>query len=115
MTYGTKKVDTEMQFVGCTIGDYSKTAINTGIFTGKTIGACSMVYGFVSTNVPSFVNYARTFGQITELSPEVMASTLQRMVARRNVQQRPCDVELLQARYQISQDERQLAGEPLQL
>ena len=44
-----------MQFVGCIVGDYAKTAINTGIFTGKTIGVCSMVYGFVTTNVPSFV------------------------------------------------------------
>ena len=64
-----------MQFVGAIIGDYAKTAINTGIFTGKTIGACSMVYGFVTTNVPSFVNYARLFGQVTEAPVEVMVAT----------------------------------------
>ena len=61
MEYHGRKVATGMQFVGCIMGDYSKTAINTGIFTGKTIGVCSMVYGFVTTNVPSFVNYARLF------------------------------------------------------
>jgi glucose-1-phosphate thymidylyltransferase len=56
-TYGEVKLDirgqkvaTGMQFVGCVIGDYAKTAINTGIFTGKILGTCSMVYGFVTTN-----------------------------------------------------------------
>ena len=74
-----------MQFVGAIVGDYAKTAINTGIFTGKTIGACSMVYGFVTTNVPSFVNYARLFGQVTEAPVEVMVATQRRMFERRGV------------------------------
>jgi len=34
-----------MQFLGCVLGDYAKTAINTGIFTGKTVGCCSMPRG----------------------------------------------------------------------
>jgi glucose-1-phosphate thymidylyltransferase len=121
-TYGTVKMDyrgeqvaTGMQFVGCIMGDYAKTAINTGIFTGKTLGACSMVYGFVTTNVPSFVNYARLFGQVTELTPEVMVATQQRMFLRRKVTQRPCDMQLLHAMYELTRHERQLAGEPLSL
>lgn len=115
MEYGGKKVPTGMQFVGAMIGDYAKTAINTGIFTGKTIGACSMIYGFVTTNVPSFVNYARLFGQVTEAPVDVMVSTQSRMFARRNVQQRPCDVRLLHDMYELTRHERQLAGEPLSL
>ncbi|MCA9202453.1 MAG: hypothetical protein KDA59_05395, partial [Planctomycetales bacterium] len=85
------------------------------IFTGKTIGACSMLYGFVTTNVPSFVNYARLFGQVTELPPEVMIASQQRMFQRRNVQQRDCDVQLIHDMYELTRDERQLAGEPLSL
>ena len=115
MDYRGRRVSSGMQFVGCFIGDYAKTAINTSIFTGKTIGACSMAYGFVTTNVPSFVNYARSFGQVTELPPEVMVSTQRRMFARRDVEQRACDGELLHAMYRLTQGERQLAGEPLQL
>ena len=115
MDYRGEQVATGMQFVGCMMGDYSKTAINTGIFTGKTVGCCSMVYGFVTTNVPSFVNYARLFGQVTELPPEIMAATQQRMFARRNVQQRECDIRLLHAMYELTRNERQLAGEPLAL
>jgi UDP-N-acetylglucosamine diphosphorylase / glucose-1-phosphate thymidylyltransferase / UDP-N-acetylgalactosamine diphosphorylase / glucosamine-1-phosphate N-acetyltransferase / galactosamine-1-phosphate N-acetyltransferase len=115
MEYRGQQVSTGMQFVGCMIGDYSKTAINTGIFTGKTVGCCSMVYGFVTTNVPSFVNYARLFGQVTELPVDVMVASQQRMFARRNVEQRACDIELLKAMYELTRNERQLAGEPLSL
>ena len=115
MEYGNQKVNTNMQFVGCIMGDYAKTAINTGIFTGKLIGTCSMIYGFVTTNVPSFVNYARLFGQITELPASVMAATQKRMFARRNVEQRPVDVQLLHDMYELTRHERQLAEEPLVL
>ncbi|HEV3341097.1 MAG TPA: putative sugar nucleotidyl transferase [Pirellulales bacterium] len=115
MDYHGRKVPTGMQFVGAIVGDYAKTAINTGIFTGKTIGACSMVYGFVTTNVPSFTNYARLFGQVTEATVDVLVATQGRMFARRNVQQRPCDVQLLHDMYELTRHERQIAGEPLSL
>lgn len=113
--YRGEKVATGMQFVGCVMGDYSKTAINTSIFTGKTIGVCSMLYGFVTNNVPSFVNYARLFGQVTELPPDVMISTQRRMFERRKVEQRPCDIQLLHDMYELSRDERQIVSEPLSL
>ncbi len=115
MEYDGRKVATEMQFIGCIIGDYAKTAVNTSIFTGKTIGACAMVYGFVTTNVPSYVNYARLFGQVTEVPVEVMIATQARMFARRNVTQRPCDVQLLRDMHELTRHERKLAEEPLSL
>lgn len=119
-TYGTVNMEyphgksaTGMQFLGCVMGDYSKTAINTGIFTGKVVGVCSMMYGFVTSNVPSFVNYARLFGQMTTLPPEVMIATQQRMFARRKVQQRPCDMQLLHDMYRLTQNERDRFGDAL--
>ena len=115
MEYHGRKVSTGMQFVGCIMGDYAKTAINTGIFTGKTVGVCSMLYGFVTTNVPSFVNYARLFGQVTELPPDVMIATQRRMFVRRKVTQRDCDRQLIRDMYRLTRDERQLGGDPLQL
>lgn len=105
--YGEEKTHTGMQFLGCVIGDYSKTAINTGIFTGKIIGVCSMLYGYVTTNVPSFVNYARLFGQVAELPPEVMIATQARMFSRRGVPQRDCDVELIRSMYAVTAVERE--------
>ena len=115
MEYQGRKVATGMQFLGCMIGDYAKTAINTSIFTGKTIGACSMIYGFVTTNVPSFVNYARLFGQVSETPVEVMVATQARMFKRRHVEQRPCDVQLLHDMYELTRHERHMSNEPLSL
>ncbi|MDO4627657.1 MAG: putative sugar nucleotidyl transferase [Planctomycetia bacterium] len=115
MQYKEGRVATEMQFHGCIIGDYSKTAINTSIFTGKIIGSCSMVYGFVTRNVPCFVNYARSFGQCTELPVEVMINTQQRMFSRRNVQQEQVHINLLYEMFAMSQSERQMENEPLSL
>lgn len=119
-TYGTVnieytfgKVATGMQFLGCVMGDYSKTAINTGIFTGKVIGVCSMMYGFVTSNVPSFVNYARLFGQMTTLPPDIMTATQQRMFSRRKVQQRACDIQLIHDMYRLTQAERDRFGDAL--
>ncbi len=109
------KFPSRMQFLGCVVGDYSKTAINTSIFTGKTIGACSMAYGFVTTAVPSFVNYARSFNQITEIPVELMVLTQERMFIRRDVKQRPCDIKLIRDMYELTRNERQLANEPLSL
>ena len=115
-TYGTvnmhplvgqqEKIATGMQFVGCLIGDYAKTAINTSIFTGKLIGVGSMVYGMATTNVPSFVNYARSIGQMGLLPPEVIVTTQQRMFGRRKVEQRDCDAQLIRDMYQLTNEQR---------
>ncbi len=117
MTYGDQKVSTGSQFVGCVIGDYSKTAINTSIFTGKTIGVGSMVYGIATTNVPSFVNYARSFGQLGELPPAVVATTQQRMFVRRSREQRPSDVQLIEEMFRLTASERpaDLSSDPIDL
>jgi len=101
-----EKIATGMQFVGCLIGDYAKTAINTSIFTGKLIGVGSMVYGMATTNVPSFVNYARSIGQMGLLPPEVIVTTQQRMFGRRKVEQRDCDAQLIRDMYQLTIDQR---------
>jgi len=44
-----------------------------------------------------------------------MAATQARMFKRRNVTQRPCDVQLLADMYELTRHERQLAVEPLSL
>lgn len=115
MEYPDGRYQTNMQFLGCIIGDFAKTAINTSIFTGKLIGACSMLYGYVTRNVPSFVNYARAFGQITEVSLDVLIATQSRMFARRNIVQQDAHIELLKDMYEQTKHERLMANEPLQL
>lgn len=111
--YQGKRVSTGMQFLGCIIGDYSKTAINTSIFTGKIIGVASCTYGFVTTNVPSFCNYARAFGQVTEHYLSAAVRTQKRMFARRNVKQTRSHIKLLEDIYDITRDERIISSETL--
>jgi UDP-N-acetylglucosamine diphosphorylase / glucose-1-phosphate thymidylyltransferase / UDP-N-acetylgalactosamine diphosphorylase / glucosamine-1-phosphate N-acetyltransferase / galactosamine-1-phosphate N-acetyltransferase len=113
MDYGGRRVPSGMQLIGCFIGDYAKTAVNTGIFTGKSIGVCSMAYGFVTTNVPGFTNYARSLGQVTEIGVDVAVATQARMFARRGIEQRACDVELLRSLFERTRGERANFGQPL--
>lgn len=101
-----QKISTGMRLMGCVIGDYAKTAINTAILTGKFIGAGSMLYGFVTNNVPDFVNYAQQFGDTTAVSIEAAISTQQRMFARRQVPHRPCDEQLLRDVFDMTRDSR---------
>lgn len=110
--YGGHRVDTGMQFLGCMIGDYTKTAVNTSIFTGKVVGACSMLYGFVTGNVPSFANYARSFGQVTDMPPNVIVDMQRRMFARRQLEQQPRDIQLIQDMYRLACRDRQLEDGP---
>ena len=115
MTYGDVKVATDMQFVGCIIGDYAKTSINTSIFTGKTIGVASMVYGLATANVPSFVNYARTLGQLGLLPPEIAVVTQKRMFARRNKTHSPADSQLIHDMFLLTEHQRPagLSAQPI--
>ena len=99
-----------MQFVGCFIGDYAKSAINASIYTGKSIGVASMMYGIVPTNVPAFTNYARIFNQMTELPADVMVTTQKRMFARRGVEQRKCDIQLIRDMFDQTAAHRQTAA-----
>ncbi len=106
MVYDDKKVDTGMQFMGCVLGDFSKSAIQTSIFTGKTVGVASMLYGVVSDNVPSFVNYAASLGSVTEIGPTVIASMHRRMLARRGVEQLPYHLALIENLFDSSRTHR---------
>jgi UDP-N-acetylglucosamine diphosphorylase/glucosamine-1-phosphate N-acetyltransferase len=107
-----RRVDTGMQFLGCVVGDFAKSAINTSIFTGKVIGVASMLYGFVGSSVPSFCNYARSFGQITECPLDQALLIQKRMFARRGIEQTPEDVEVLRAVFEMTRGERLLSDEP---
>ena len=110
-----KKVDTGTQFLGCFVGDYAKTSINTSIFAGKTIGVGSMVYGCAAADVPPFVNDASMMGQLTEVDPQVVVATQRRMFERRGVEQLASDRRLIEMMFEQSQSERtDLRREPLQ-
>jgi len=112
LEYPHRRVETGMQFLGSIIGDYAKSAINTSIFTGKIIGVSSMLYGFVGANVPSFCNYARSFGQITECPVDQALLIQKRMFARRGITQTAEDVALLKEVFELTRSERLISDEP---
>ena len=113
MQSGGTQIGTGMQFLGCLIGDYTKTAIGTAILTGKTIGTCSMLYGTIAENIPSFVNYAKQFGKVTAVSPEVATTIQKRTYERRGLAQEPADGQFLTDLYALTQSERYLFADNL--
>ena len=113
VVYDRRAVSSGMQFLGSIVGDYAKTAVNTSLFTGKMVGVCSMIYGMVTTNVPSFSNYARSFGQITEINLDQSVTTQKRMFERRNIKQTKRDTELVKRVYELTSNERGISVEKI--
>ena len=104
--YNDVKTPTGMQFLGCILGDYVKTAINCSFYTGKRVGAGSMLYGTITEDVPAFVNYARELRSETVITPEVIVTMQRRMFARRDVPHRDCDSALIQAAFDLTRPDR---------
>ena len=72
-----------------------------------------MIYGTVTTNVPSFSNYARSIGQITEISLEQVITTQKRMFSRRGVEQADVDITLMKRVFEITHHERTMSEEQI--
>lgn len=104
---GNTKIETGEQFLGCVIGDFSKTAINTSIFTGKSIGVNSFLYGIVDEDIPSFVNHMKYLGgKSCVFYLEKAIDTQRRMFARRSKTQESDDIEILRRIFDLTATER---------
>lgn len=111
-TYGTIKlsgVETGEQFLGSIICDYVKTAVNTSIYTGKVIGVSSHIYGTVTSDVPSFVNYISKEKMI-ELPLNVALETARRMGKRRGIELTKEEEGVLTYAYTETKQERENGG-----
>lgn len=112
-TYSKVKMqgqDTGEQFLGCVIADYSKTAINTGIYMGKVIGVNSFIYDTVTRDVPSFTNHLGRLGESVAVDLAVAERAQKAMMARRKIKQTKADIELLRNVFKLTQAERDEAG-----
>lgn len=107
-TYGTIKMagaDTGQQFLGCVVGDYTKTSIGTLIYTGKIIGVSSFLYDDVKTDIPSFTNLLEDDKLIE--CPIDIAQRVQKAVRdRREVETTELDKKLLEDVYNLTKDYR---------
>jgi glucose-1-phosphate thymidylyltransferase len=74
-----------------------------------------MLYGFVTDNVPSFLNYARQFGKISEVSVAAATTVQSRAFARRGITLQSSDAALLETLHVMTANERErFDGEILQ-
>ncbi len=82
-TKGSTKVlgvDTGLVKLGVLMGDHVKTAIGTLIYSGKTVGPYSHVYGLVAADVPPLTIYRE--GATMEMSLEKLIAQLQRWCSK---------------------------------
>ena len=114
-TFGTvrivhqgNRIETGMRKLGSIIGSLTTTGVSTTLFSGKTVGVCSSVYGMAASNIPSFTSYAKSFGQVTELNPDQVTTTQERLYKNHGRKQSKRDTELINRIYTMTSDERKL-------
>jgi UDP-N-acetylglucosamine diphosphorylase / glucose-1-phosphate thymidylyltransferase / UDP-N-acetylgalactosamine diphosphorylase / glucosamine-1-phosphate N-acetyltransferase / galactosamine-1-phosphate N-acetyltransferase len=101
-----KDVDSGLQFVGLTMGDHSKSGINTMFNTGTVVGVMSNVFGagFPSKNVPSY-SWGGSEG-LTTYAVDKAVEVARRVMARRRVNMSEVDEELLRRIFDMTKGER---------
>lgn len=103
-SYRTKSLEsTGLQFCGLTMGDHSKSGINTMFNTGTVVGVCANIFGggFPPTFIPSF-----SWGgneRITQYRFEKALETANRMMERRNQSLSLAEELLLKAIFELEQ------------
>jgi len=99
-------VDSGSMFVGLTMGDHSKSGINTMFNTGTVVGVCCNVYGsgFPHKFVPSFSGGGAE-GMVEHRLEEAL-ETARKVMGRRKISLTPEDEKLLTAIYHKSEQFR---------
>ncbi|MBW7886996.1 MAG: GlmU family protein [Bacteroidetes bacterium] len=119
--YGTVKVyingepvDSGMQFVGVTIGDHSKTAINSTFNTGSVIGVSSNIFGtgFPPKYVPSF-SWGAAGETFTTYNLDRAMEVARKVMIRRKIQLTEPEEKLFFKLFELTRDERRKRGMPL--
>ncbi|MBI4810593.1 MAG: transferase, partial [Ignavibacteriales bacterium] len=105
-----KMIDSGLQFVGLTMGDHSKSGINTMFDTGTVVGISSNIYGsgFPSKFIPSFAWGGEK--QFTAYDLEKSIDTMKKVMARRNVNLTASYEKLVRKIFKDTMEERKSAG-----
>ncbi len=107
-------VDSKMQFVGVTIGDHSKTAINSTFNTGTVIGVSSNVFGtgFPPKYVPSF-SWGAAGETFTTYNIDKAINVAGKVMVRRGIELSDAEEKLFRKIFDLTTDERRKRGMPL--
>jgi len=111
-TYGTirawldgEMADTGLMFLGPTIGDHSKTGINTTITTGAVIGVFANLVG--SGISPKFVpSFSWGYPDFSEYRLEEAIEVARRVMARRGVEMTPVYENTIRKVFELTRTER---------
>ena len=110
VTIDGEEVDSGSTFVGLTMGDHAKSAINTMFNTGTVVGVSSNVFGagFPPKYVPSFA-----WGGAESLTTYDLARALdvaRRVMGRRKVAMSAAEETVFRKVYEMTEEERKKAG-----
>lgn len=107
MTIGKETVNTGLIKFGSLIGDMSKSAIGTLIYSGTVIGVSSHIFGEVAEDVPSFTMYRKSpQSEPVELYVESALETQRRMMERRGVPLTSAYSDMMKSVHQTTEKDR---------
>ncbi len=100
-------VESGSMFVGLTMGDHSKSAINTMFNTGTVVGVCSNVFGagFPEKYIPSFTWGFGSNMKIYKLEKSFEVAA--KVMARRNIEFTEADKDLFKKIFELTKKERE--------
>lgn len=107
---GSRLIDSNMQFVGLTIGDHSKTGINVMFDTGTVVGASCNIYGagLPPKFMPSFTWGEK--GGFSQFSLEKSIEIARRVMARRSVTMSTAYERVMREIFAATESDRRAAG-----
>ncbi len=110
---GMEEIDTGSQFVGLTMGDHSKSAINSQFNTGTVVGVCCNIFGhgFPPKFVPSF-SWGAAGGSATTFHIDRAIDVARRVMARRKIDFGPVEDRLFRKVFEITNEYRRRWGMP---
>ncbi len=113
VTIGNEQIDTGMQFVGLTMGDHSKSAINSMFNTGTVVGVSSNIFGhgFPPKYVPSF-SWGSAGETFTTFSVDKAIDVARRVMARRKIELTAAEDHLFRKIFELTSEERRRRGMP---
>lgn len=110
---GGELIDTGLQFVGLTMGDHSKSAINSMFNTGTIVGVSSNIFGsgFPPKNVPSF-SWGAAGETLTTYNVDRAIDVARRVMARRKIELTATEEKLFRKIFDLTSEERRRRGMP---
>jgi UDP-N-acetylglucosamine diphosphorylase/glucosamine-1-phosphate N-acetyltransferase len=110
---GPEQIDTGLQFVGLTMGDHSKSAINSQFNTGTVVGVSSNIFGsgFPPKYVPSF-SWGAAGETFTTYQVERAIDVARRVMKRRQIELTAAEETLFRTIFDITSIHRRKQGMP---